>query len=402
MNTLSRKEFLQRSLLATAGTMLIPNFLKAYERNRLGMSQTTDKTVVIVQLSGGNDGLNTVVPYQNDLYYQARPRIGIAKDKVLRLTDEIGLNPALEKLRSLYDDGMVTIVNNVGYPNPDRSHFRSMDIWHTASEATEYLNSGWIGRFLDAQCAGACTPYNALEVDDTLSLALKGEKVKGIALLNPQKLYQETQGKFMANLTQVKHEDNDSVHYLYKTLSETVSSAEYIYNKAKVQRSTANYPANNELGQRLRTVAELITSGVSSNVYYVSLSGFDTHVNQLPQQERLLKQYAEAMQAFVADLKANGKMDKVLIMTFSEFGRRVKQNASGGTDHGTANNVFLIGGNIKNSKVFNEAPNLTNLDDGDLKYSVDFRNLYATILNKWLQVDDVAILGKKFDPIPFI
>lgn len=400
---MNRKDFLQRSLFATAGTMLIPNFLKAYEQNRMGgVGKSSDKILVVVQLSGGNDGLNTVVPYRNDLYYQARPRIGITKEKTLRLTDEIGLNPALEKLRSLYDDGLVTIVNNVGYPNPDRSHFRSMDIWHTASESSEYLNSGWIGRYLDAQCAGvACTPYDALEVDDTLSLALKGNKVKGISLLNPQKLYQETQGKFMENLTKTNHDASDNVHYLYKTLSETVSSAAYIYDKAKVQRSAAAYPTN-ELAQRLKTVAELITSGVSTNVYYVSLSGFDTHVNQVPQQERLLKQYAEAMHAFVTDLKANGKMNDVMVMTFSEFGRRVKQNASGGTDHGTANNVFLIGGGVKNSSVFNEAPNLTNLDDGDLKYSVDFRNLYATLLNKWLGADDVAILGRKFEMMPFV
>lgn len=398
---ISRKEFLRRSAFATAGTMLIPNFLKAFEVNRLGAVPTTDKVVVIIQLSGGNDGLNTVVPFRNDIYYRERPRIAIPADKVLKLNDEIGFNPALEKLKSIYDDGLMTVVNNVGYPNPDRSHFRSMDIWQTASESSEYLRSGWIGRYLDANCAGKCTPYDAVEVDDTLSLALKGQKVNGLALLDPQKLYNQTRGSFYGNLSQTDHANSDNVHYLYKTLSETISSADYIYSKSKISRSKTTYPVG-ELGQGLKTISELILSGVSTNVYYISISGFDTHVNQVNQQERLLKQYAEATHAFVQDMKANGKMNDVMVMTFSEFGRRVKQNASNGTDHGTASNVFLIGGGLKTEKVFNEAPNLTDLDEGDLKYTVDFRNIYATLLNRWLGADDTAILGKKFEGLNFV
>ncbi|MEZ0484258.1 DUF1501 domain-containing protein [Fibrella aquatica] len=407
-----RRQFLKKSALTTAGTMLIPHFLKAYELNQLGMAPATGKTLVIVQLSGGNDGLNTVVPYRNDIYYRERPTLAIPSDKVLTLNDEVGFNPALESLKSLYDDGLVTVINNVGYPNPDRSHFRSMDIWQTASDSDKYTNTGWLGRYLDANCTGAaaCQPHRAVEVDDTLSLALKGSHVNGLAMLNPQKLYNQTRGGVIEGLAKASHDDeHNNVSYLYKTLAETVSSAAYVYDKSAKTASPVNttkgtYPTS-ELGSRLKTVSELIQSGVSTSVYYISISGFDTHINQPNQQERLLRQYADAVKAFMGDMKATNRQNDVLLMTFSEFGRRVKQNASNGTDHGTANNVFLVGGGLQSasaSKVFNEAPNLTSLDEGDLKYTVDFRTIYATLLRDWLKADDTAILGRKFDTLKFV
>ncbi|GAB3915820.1 DUF1501 domain-containing protein [Larkinella terrae] len=404
---MKRRDFVRNSALGTVGTLLIPHFLKAYETHSLTGGPSAGKTLVIVQLSGGNDGLNTVVPFRNDIYYRERPTIGIAPDKVLKLNDEIGFNPALEALKGLYDDGLVTVVNNVGYPNPDRSHFRSMDIWQTASDSDKYLTTGWLGRYLDANCHGSdCVAHRAIEVDDTLSLALKGQELNGLALLDPKKLYNQTRSGLVTELAHLKPDArlaaaNPNISYLYKTLAETASSAEFIYDKSKVNRSQTVYPAS-ELGNRLKTVSELITSGVNTNVYYISISGFDTHINQPGQQERLLRQYAEAVAAFTKDLKSTGKLNDVLLMTFSEFGRRVKQNASNGTDHGTANNLFLIGGGLTPGKVFNEAPNLTNLDEGNLKYSVDFRSIYATLLRDWLKVDDVAVLGRKFETLSFV
>lgn len=390
---MNRRTFLQSSSLATVGTMLIPDFLKAYERRHLGEAAGTDRVLVVIQLSGGNDGLNTVVPYRNDVYYRERPRLAIPADKVLKLTDDLGLNPAMEGLKKLYDDGLLTVVNNVGYPNPDRSHFRAMDIWQTASGADQYLRSGWIGRYLDARCSGTCAPHDAIEVDDTLSLAMKGERVKALAVQNPQKLYQQTQNRFVRQLAEANHDEFGEVNYLYKTLAETVSSAEFIHEKAQVTRTAAAYP-DSELGRRLKTVAGFIQSGVGARVYYVSHGSFDTHVNQLNQQERLLRQYADAVNAFVNDLKNAGELKRVKVLTFSEFGRRVKQNASGGTDHGTANNVFVLNG--AKAGVLNEAPNLTDLDDGDLKFSVDFRSLYASLLDDWLGTPPEVVLGKKF------
>ncbi|GAB3222646.1 DUF1501 domain-containing protein [Spirosoma arcticum] len=404
-----RRDFLKQSALTTAGTMLIPHFLKAYELNQLGVTPTTGKTLVIVQLSGGNDGLNTVVPYRNDIYYRERPTLAIPRNKVLTINDEIGFNPTLESLKALYDDGLVTVINNVGYPNPDRSHFRSMDIWQTASDSDKYLNTGWIGRYLDASCRGtdACQPHRAIEVDDTLSLSLKGARINGLAMLNPQKLYNQTRSGLVGGLAKIDHDDeHNNVAYLYKTLAETVSSSAYVYDKSARSARSINttkgiYPAS-ELGNRLKTVSELIQSGVSTSVYYMSISGFDTHINQPGQQERLLGQYAEAVKAFMGDMKATNRQNDVLLMTFSEFGRRVKQNASNGTDHGTANNVFLIGGGLTPGKVFNEAPNLTNLEEGDLIYTVDFRNIYATLLRDWLKTNDVAILGRQFETLGFV
>ncbi|GAB3555663.1 DUF1501 domain-containing protein [Spirosoma fluminis] len=398
-----RRDFIKQSALTTAGTMLIPHFLKAYEASAMGQPLApSGKILVIVQLSGGNDGLNTVVPYRNDIYYRERPTIAIKQDAVLPLNDEIGLHPAMESLKALYDGGLLTVINNVGYPNPDRSHFRSMDIWQTASDSDTYLRTGWVGRYLDAACAGkAQQPFRTIEVDDTLSLALKGDELNGLALLDPKKLYNQTRNGLVSGISQAHHNEPETVGYLYKTLAETVSSAQYVYDKAKIHTTTAAYP-DHELGNRLKTVSQLIQSGVATSVYYVSVSGFDTHINQPGQQERLLRQYAEAVGAFMTDLKTAGRQDEVLLMTFSEFGRRVKQNASNGTDHGTANNVFLIGGGLPAQRVLNEAPNLTNLTDGDLTYSVDFRQIYATLLRTYLGADDVAILGRKFDLLKIV
>lgn len=399
----SRRNFLKQSSLATVGSMLVPSFLKSWELNANTLQQN-DKILVIIQLSGGNDGLNTIVPYYNDIYYQSRPSIAISKDKVLKINDELGFNPAMQKFRELYDEGLVSVINSVGYPNPDRSHFRSMDIWQTGSAADEYLRSGWIGRYLDSTCqASVCQPFEAIEIDDTLSLALKGERVKGLALQNPQKLYQSMQNPIFERLKKAKpvEDAHENVAYLYKTIAEAASSADYIYNKSKVQKSVADYPQS-RLSKHMKTIAELIISGVQTSVYYVSLSGFDTHVRQNLQQDRLLEEYAGAVHAFVQDMKKHNKMNQVMIMTFSEFGRRVAQNGSNGTDHGTANNLFLINGNLKKAGFYNPAPNLTDLDEGDLKYQIDFRNIYATLIQKWLQTDSKSILGKDFQMIDFV
>lgn len=350
--------------------------------------------------------MNTVVPYRHDIYYRERPTIAVKPDKVLQLNDEVGLHPVMQPLKALYDEGLLTVINNVGYPNPDRSHFRSMDIWQSASDTNEYLTTGWVGRYLDASCKGKDPqPFKTIEVDDTLSLAIKGDELNGLAVLNPKKLYNQTRSGLVKNLSDDHHHDHEPVAYLYKTLAETVSSAEYVYDKSRVQTSRVTYP-NHELGRRLKSVAELIQSGVETSVYYVSISGFDTHTNQPGQQERLLGQYAEAVGTFMSEIKTVGRQNDVVLMTFSEFGRRVKQNASNGTNHGTANNVFLIGGGLAGSNhaagVLNEAPNLANLVDGDLPYSVDFRSIYAALLRDYLSADDIAILGRKFDPLKLV
>ena len=396
---IKRKEFLQVGSLATA-SLLLPKFLKAFEHP--AWVPPGNKVVVVIQLSGGNDGLNTVIPIQNDIYYRSRPTLSLKATQALSLRDDVALHPALEGFRELYDQGSLAILNNVGYPNPDRSHFRSMDIWHTASSSRDYWNEGWLGRYLDAQCKGCDRPTQAIELDDVLSLALKGEQVKGIAVKDPRRLYGTANEKFFRALhtPPVSHEEQP-VDYLYKTLAETMNSADYIFAESKARPTKANYP-NTELGKSLRTIASLIYSQINTTVYYVSLGSFDTHVNQQAQQHRLLKELNDAVCAFTKDLQQQHRFEDLLLFTFSEFGRRVAQNASGGTDHGTANNMFLVSGGLQQKGVLNPLPDLSNLDEGDLRYQVDFKNVYATILQKWLKANDQAILKGQYAPLNFI
>jgi len=397
---IKRKQFIQIGSLATA-SLLLPKFMKAFELPK--MVPPGNKVLVVLQLSGGNDGLNTVIPVRNDIYYKSRPKLGIQKDSALLVTDEVGLNPALTAFKGLYDEGSLGIMNGVGYPNPDRSHFRSMDIWHSASNSNEFVNSGWIGRYLDAQCSGCDKPTQALEIDDVLSLALKGDNMNGIAMKDPRRLYNTSHEKYYKDLlAQHKNEGGDqTVDYLYKTMAETLSSADYIFEQSKLHPTSATYPTTG-LGQSLKTIASLVLSDINTKVYYVSLGSFDTHVAQEGQQKRLFTELNDAVKAFTDDLKGNNRFQDLLLMTFSEFGRRVNQNFSGGTDHGTANNMFFIGGGLKQKGIINPMPDLSDLQEGDLKYQVDFKNVYATVLNNWLKADDQKILGRPFDHMAFI
>ena len=397
---IKRKEFIQVGSLATASLML-PKFLKAFEDKI--MVPPGNKVLVILQLNGGNDGLNTVIPLRNDLYYKARPGLGIEKGKALLLSDETGLHPALTAFKEIFDDGGLGIINSVGYPNPDRSHFRSMDIWHTACQSNEYLSSGWVGRYLDAQCNGCDKPTQAIEIDDVLSLAMKGKTMNGIALKDPKRLYGTANEKFFRDVLKSRTAETgeQTVDYLYKTMAQTLSSADYIFKQSRLHPSSLNYP-NTELGKSLKTIASLIFSDINTKIYYVSLGSFDTHIYQNAQQQRLFTELNDAIKSFVKDLKTNNRFDDVLIFTFSEFGRRVSQNASGGTDHGTANNMLMISGGLNKKGLINAMPDLGDLDNGDLKYKVDFKNVYATVLNKWLGADAATILSGNYDSMNFI
>ncbi len=416
---MKRRDFVRYTALGSTA-LLVPGFLKGFERlsnpyfgdeGNAFASSGNRKILVVVQLSGGNDGLNTVIPYRNDIYYKLRPTIGKTTNEVLRLNDDLGLNPGMTALKGLYDDGKLTVINSVGYPNPDRSHFRSMDIWQTASESNQFINTGWIGRYLDSNCLGAQKPYSAIETDGSLSLAMKGKNQTGIALESPDAYFAMAHDKFIRAVTEkgntsvLNGEDNmqskDNLHYLYKTLVESGSSAEYIYKTSRIYKSTFEYP-NGEFGKNLKTIATLIVSGLDTSVYYISLGGFDTHDQQNQRQDKLLKEFSDGIGIFTDDLKANNRLDDVVIMTFSEFGRRVGQNASNGTDHGTANNMFIINGKLKKPGVFNESPDLTNLDDGDLVYKIDFKDVYGEILGNWLGADHEKILFRNHQSLGLI
>ena len=397
---LSRRKFIQAGTLASA-SMLIPGFLKGFQYSPL--AGNGNKVLIVVQLTGGNDSLNTVIPFNNDIYYQSRPMIGIRKDAALTLTDEIGLNPALKGIKQMYDDGIVSIINGVGYPEPNRSHFRSMDIWQTGSQSTEMLTNGWIGRLIDNAPRGTNTHNSlAIELDDTLSLAMKGEDKSAIALRDINQFHKAAANNYFRKLaTHSDEHDERLAGYLYKTLGETTSAADYLFSQSKMYTSTQSYP-DSPLGKRMKTIGSLILSGTETQVYYVSHGSFDTHVNQSIRQEKLFEQLDNVLTALVADLKKNNRMQDVLIMTFSEFGRRVAQNASDGTDHGTAGSMFFISGGLKKPGLYNNIPSLTDLDEGDLKYSTDFKQVYATVLDKWLKADPQKVLKKRYDLLGFI
>ncbi len=396
---MKRRDFLKQSTFAS-GMFFVPQFLKAFEN--IPNKTFSNKKVVIIQLKGGNDGLNTVVPFNNDIYYQKRNNIALKQNQLLKISDEVGLHKSLQPLKSLYDKGFVSIINNVGYPNPNLSHFRSTDIWQTASSSNEYLQNGWVGRYLDVTKAN---PYKAIEVDESLSLMLKGKTQNGLAITDPKLLYRYLKEPFFNNVATNYNDAHLSDHnlgYLYNTMIDAKSSAKYIHEKSNTKSTSAEYPKN-IFGKQLKTIAQFINSGLETQVFYAGLSGFDTHANQAATQEKLLKLYADSIAVFVDDLQKNNQLDDVLILTFSEFGRRVKQNKSNGTDHGTANNVFVIGKNLKQQGLYNNLPNLGDLDkNGNLKYEIDFREIYATILDKWLAVDDAAILNKSFSKLKFI
>lgn len=396
---MKRRDFIKNTSLASS-LFMVPGFVKAFDE--AFSAKYGHKRLVIIQLAGGNDGLNTIVPFRNDIYYKNRPKLAIERSKVLKLNDELGLHSSLAPLRKLYDNGYLSIINNVGYPNPDRSHFRSTDIWHTASASNEYLQSGWIGRYLDQYKKN---PFDAIEVDESLSLAMKGEQVNGIATTDAQRLFRTAQAPFFKNVLKNQNEEHLNEHnlgYLYKTMISAESSAKYIYETSKTYTSTREYPSTN-FAKQLKTIAQFINSGLSTNVYFSSLGGFDTHVNQENTQKRLLTQYAEGIFSFVEDLNKKDAFKDTLILTFSEFGRRVKQNAANGTDHGAANNVFVIGKHLKKQGIYNDLANLDDLDNnGDLKFEIDFRSLYSTVLEKWLKVDSKSILNKDLKQLNFI
>jgi uncharacterized protein (DUF1501 family) len=396
---MERRKFIKQNVLASS-LFFVPSFVKAFEnaiKDSLGF-----KKLVIVQLSGGNDGLNTIIPYTNDIYYNSRPNIAISKNDCIKITDEFGINKNLAPLKHLYDRGYLSVINNVGYPNPIRSHFRSTDIWHTASDSNQYLNTGWLGRYINLY---GKKPYSGIELDDSLSLIMKGDVLNGIATKNPSILYNNTKTSYFKKVLDSQSDAHLSEHnlgYLYKTMIEAKSSAKYIFETSRTYNSTLTYP-NNPFGSQLKTTAQFINSRMESRVFYVSMGGFDTHVKQEGKQNKLLQTYSEAMDVFVKDLEQKDTFKDTLILTFSEFGRRVQQNAASGTDHGAANNVFIIGKNLKKQGFYNEAPNLIDLDEnGDLKYTVDFRTIYATILDTWLEVDDATILNKSYSKLDFI
>jgi uncharacterized protein (DUF1501 family) len=398
----TRREFLQQAAVFSA-LGFAPQFLARAAHPAVNAIQgfKDDRVLVVVQLGGGNDGLNTLVPFGDDAYYRARPKLGIVKDQLHKLDDHLGLNPKLEGFMRLYDSGKLGIVQGVGYPNPDRSHFRSMEIWHTASNSDEYLGHGWIGRYFDNQCDGEARPQAGMAVGPERPQAFEGAKGFGIATENPRRFGWETGDLFadehlFETVNAPQTGANDTLDFLRHTAMNALNGSRQVRAAADRGKVAGQVQQARRNLSQLDTVAGLIRGGLETRIYYVSTSGFDTHANQANQHDALMATVGESLAKFQAQLEADGTADRVTTMVFSEFGRRVRENGSGGTDHGTAAPLFLIGNHIKPG-LHGQTPSLIDLDDGDLKYTTDFRSVYATLLDQWFATNPAQVLGADFN-----
>ncbi|QBG47572.1 DUF1501 domain-containing protein [Verrucomicrobia bacterium S94] len=389
------------------------------------LPSAADPVTVIIQLAGGNDGLNTVIPIDNDYYYRARPKLAIKPSAALKLNDTTGLHPDLGGFRTLYETGQLAIVEGVGYPEPNRSHFRATEIWHTGSDADTVEQHGWLGRYFDTYCAGHPASVG-LAIGKQNPQAFAAAMPTGVTFYDPRQLnIRKARGNEDLMMSMMGMDDADEMSgasiaalsgggqspvsgtldplaYLEKTATEARVSAQQIdtiLTKVKPQR---DYPQS-RFAQELKVVSQLIRGGMPSKVYYLSRGGFDTHTNQAGSHASLMKEISEALLEFNIELENTGHNRRVAVMVYSEFGRRVKENASGGTDHGVAAPVFIIGGAVKGG-FYGRRPDLApeNLLKGDLAHTTDYRRIYATLLEKHMKVDSIPVLLKKFQPLEFI
>jgi uncharacterized protein (DUF1501 family) len=375
---------------------------------------TTGRALVVVQLSGGNDGLSTLVPFEDDAYHRARPTLRLPKPQVLRLSDTAGLHPRMQKLKELYDAGHLAIVEGVGYPRPSRSHFRSMEIWHTGNPSDTLDREGWIGRYLDLRAprdgsGRGVAPAAFIGNELPLALIMARGQVTVVPNLPsfrplPDVKAAGDRGVRIDAVREVQSARRDVSHnptlaFLAAAARSTLEASQRVQEMARRYETPMSYPG--PLGQSLRLIATLISGGAGYEVFYVTHGGFDTHANQYGAQANLLGQLAEAVAAFLGDLRRLRKDREVLIMAFSEFGRRVEENASRGTDHGTAGPMFLAGGAVKGG-LYGRRPSLTDLDAGDLKFTTDFRGVYRTVLERWLGCDARRLLRGEFAALPFL
>jgi uncharacterized protein (DUF1501 family) len=382
-------------------------FAQAFAQTpRPGLPGGDDRVLVVINFQGGNDGLNTVVPYASPDYYRFRPTLGVPQSDVLRIDDAVGLNPVLAPLKKLYDAGSVAIVQGVGYPGPDHSHFRSTEIWQTAAPG-KYESTGWLGRYLDDAGLPKQNLFNAVAISNVLPEALiaRGTDVPAIDALRGYGLRSDRDNA-----------DREAFHEFVRDTSVPFNSP-FLAQVAEIEdhaqrgaqelpklvagyKSEATYPAT-PLGRSLALAAQIVGSKLGTRVLYVQHGSFDTHTTQKQTQERLLGDFGNAIAAFYADLAAHGNDKRVLTMTFSEFGRRVAENASRGTDHGEAAPVFLIGGGVKGG-LYGQHPDLAQLSMGNLAFTTDFRAVYATVLERWLGRPSVTIVGGSFTTLPLL
>jgi uncharacterized protein (DUF1501 family) len=427
---ISRRDFLGMStagvsFLAFSGA--VPRLFAQAAVSAKAADQS-DRVLVVVELAGGNDGLNTLIPFENDLYYKNRPTLGVPKDQVLKLTEQVGFNPAMVPMSELFREGKLAVVQGVGYPDPDRSHFRSMEIWHTASTSKKVPLTGWLGRTLDthtltrsvsegqntltsslSEGAAATPPEHAIDLPalaftGSLPQALQAEhfavpviqQIEGFASAPGAGQPKE---RLLKKLSTASGANSTQLGFVRQQADTVYRTAERLRDAAAKYKSEVVYPG--ELGAQLRRAAQVIAADLGVRLMYVQQGGYDTHSNQAASHPALLGELAGALGAFQKDLEQLKVADKVVVMVFSEFGRRVDENASKGTDHGAASCMFLAGPKVKGG-LAGAHPGLNKLGDGDLIHTVDFRSVYATVLDKWLGCPAETLLGEKFGTMALI
>ncbi len=411
--SLSRRKFLATGAASAAvisGTTQIPGLLLQAAAAPPAGGDRSENVLVVLQLSGGNDGLNTVVPYADDVYARNRFQTRIGAAQAHKINDYLGLHPSMAGMHRLFQEDRLTIVQGVGYANPNRSHFESMDIWHTAQPSTmrDTRQVGWLGRYLDAANsnprANAKNDVPAVHLGNEVQpLALAGLNVQVPSIgsfddfrfdeLGNRQLTAARERLLSASVS----DSNELIAHVRAAAQTALASSRRVRKAVARQTNSADYPQT-KLGKKLRGIAQLIQAGLSTRIYYVTLNGFDTHSLQAESHAGLLRELSGAVTAFVDDITQAGQSDRVLLACFSEFGRRVKENASRGTDHGAAAPMFLAGGRLRGGLI-GKHPSLTDLEDGDLKFHTDFRRVYASLLEQWLGVPSKPLLGGVFKPL---
>jgi uncharacterized protein (DUF1501 family) len=411
---LSRRQLLTRALKGSTLLALSPMVPQFLVNTAHAADPGRDHILVVIEMTGGNDGLNTVIPYANDLYHKYRPTLRFTKEQVVRVNDEIGLHPNMRSFERLLQSGQLAVVQGVGYPNPDRSHFESMDKWQSGDPRGK-TQSGWLGRSVGNLEAAREGGVPAMHIGrDRMPLALQGA-TGGAVSVNERQPFKIDFGGGNAERLQARRTlvqdlaktdsspNNDLLDFVARRQVQTLTAADRLQDVLTGFRGDQNFafdrsgrPIFNTLAGKLALIGELIQRGFGTRVFYVTIEGFDTHSNQAMTHGGLLGQVSDGITNMFERLKPSGHDKRVRVMTFSEFGRRVEENGSKGTDHGAGSCLFVAGSGLSANAIGNH-PSLKDLDAGDLKYHTDFRRVYATLLDHWLGIDSQAVLGGKFE-----
>ncbi|HTC29744.1 MAG TPA: DUF1501 domain-containing protein, partial [Candidatus Acidoferrum sp.] len=390
MSTLKRGRFL---LGALSGLTVVANmdhiFARALADTPLpGLPGADERMLLLINLQGGNDGLNCIVPHGNPLYYQMRPTLAVAQGDVLAIDQNVGFNPQMRALKAMYDKGDVAVVQSVGYPDPDHSHFRSTEIWQTAAP-DRYEHTGWLGRYLDDAKLPKENLFNGVAVAQVLPEVLVSNQVDvpSIASLNGYGLVSDRNAISKRTYSELVSDNqfpfaSPYLGHVAEIEDHAQRGSEELPKLVAGYKTDATYPAT-PLGRSLALAAQIAGSNIGTKVLYVQHGSFDTHVSQKATQDRLLGEFSEAISAFYNDLASHGNDKKVLTLTFSEFGRRIAENGSRGTDHGEASPLFAIGGGVKGG-LYGATPDLSSTNMGNVRFTTDFRSVYATVLERWL------------------